>query len=68
MSWVKHAVAGLFGVALLLAAPLSATARQAQPAVEPAQVAPVPLLWKVTGAQGSELYLLGSFHLLKPDD
>lgn len=27
----------------------------------------VPLLWKITGGQGS-LYLLGSFHFLKPDD
>lgn len=29
--------------------------------------APVPLLWKVSDADNS-LYLLGSFHLLKPDD
>lgn len=28
---------------------------------------PVPLLWKVSGAQGS-VYLLGSFHLLKESD
>ncbi|RYZ74820.1 MAG: TraB/GumN family protein [Lysobacteraceae bacterium] len=28
---------------------------------------PVPLLWKVSDADNS-LYLLGSFHLLKPDD
>ncbi len=29
--------------------------------------APVPLLWKVSDADNS-VYLLGSFHLLKPDD
>ena len=29
--------------------------------------APVPLLWKVSDSDNS-LYLLGSFHLLKPDD
>ncbi|NYZ63816.1 TraB/GumN family protein [Luteimonas deserti] len=28
---------------------------------------PVPLLWKVTGEAGA-LYLLGSFHFLKPED
>lgn len=28
---------------------------------------PVPLLWKVSDADNS-LYLLGSFHLLKPED
>jgi uncharacterized protein YbaP (TraB family) len=44
-------------VALLLAAPLRAA--QAEP--------PVPLLWKVSDADNS-VYLLGSFHLLKPGD
>jgi len=29
---------------------------------------PVPLLWKVSGHDGATLYLLGSFHLLRPDD
>lgn len=46
----------------LLLAPLLAAAASASPA-EP----PVPLLWKVSGAEGS-LYLLGSFHMLKPGD
>ena len=32
-----------------------------------AKAAPVPLLWKVSDADNS-LYLLGSFHMLKPDD
>lgn len=34
----------------------------------PASAPPVPLLWKVSGHQGATLYLLGSFHLLRPDD
>lgn len=54
---------------LLLAcavAPLSA-ARDA-PAEAAAVKPPVPLLWKVTGAGDARLYLLGSFHLLKPQD
>lgn len=33
-----------------------------------AAAAPVPLLWKVDGERGSALYLLGSFHLLRPAD
>ena len=66
----------LFRAATLLlacaVAPLVA-ARNA-PAVDPAAAAtaaakpPVPLLWKVTGPGDSRLYLLGSFHLLKPQD
>jgi uncharacterized protein YbaP (TraB family) len=35
--------------------------------VAAATAAPVPLLWKVSDADNS-LYLLGSFHMLKPDD
>ena len=30
--------------------------------------AAVPLLWKVTGPGDARVYLLGSFHLLKPQD
>ncbi|WP_225766421.1 TraB/GumN family protein [Stenotrophomonas sp. Marseille-Q4652] len=29
---------------------------------------PVPLLWKVSNKDGTALYLLGSFHMLKADD
>lgn len=50
----------------LCAAPLAAIARDV-PAT-PHRNAPVPLLWKVSAADGSALYLLGSFHLLKPED
>ena len=35
--------------------------------VTASKAAPVPLLWKVSDADNS-LYLLGSFHMLKPDD
>jgi len=33
-----------------------------------AKAPPTPLLWKVSGRDGATLYLLGSFHLLRPDD
>ncbi|TGV29710.1 TraB/GumN family protein, partial [Mesorhizobium sp. M8A.F.Ca.ET.142.01.1.1] len=66
----------LFRAALLLAAcavaPLAA-ARDAQAAPAAAATAtaakpPLPLLWKVTGPGDARVYLLGSFHLLKPQD
>ncbi|MCY7353857.1 MAG: TraB/GumN family protein [Lysobacter sp.] len=37
------------------------------PAVAATQSPPVPLLWKVSDADNA-IYLLGSFHLLKPND
>jgi len=49
----------LLGSAAAMAAPATAAA---------AASAPVPLLWKVTGPGDSQLYLLGSFHLLRADD
>ena len=51
--------------ALVATASLVAHADSSRPA--PAYQAPVPLLWKVSDADNS-LYLLGSFHLLKPGD
>lgn len=33
----------------------------------PVHVPPVPLLWKISGDKGA-LYVLGSFHMLKPSD
>ncbi len=57
--------------ALLLPALLAALCFGGARADVPATVAevkpPVPLLWKVSDADNS-VYLLGSFHLLKPDD
>lgn len=67
MKWMTRA-AMLLATSLLLAVPLGALARQSEPVTKPAQAPPVPLLWKVSGAQGSAVYLLGSFHLLKPSD
>lgn len=64
MKWIKR-VGVLLATGLLAVVPLLASAAAPKPAVKQP---PVPLLWKVSGAQGSELYLLGSFHLLKADD
>ncbi len=73
MKWMTRAATLLMGVALACGGAMQpAHARQAEPAARPAakpvQAPPVPLLWKVSGSAGAELYLLGSFHLLKPDD
>ena len=51
-------------VPIAIAAALASSAQAAPPV---AASAPVPLLWKVSDADNS-LYLLGSFHLLKPAD
>jgi uncharacterized protein YbaP (TraB family) len=49
------------------AAPVVAAVADAPAAAAPVVAPPVPLLWKVSDADNS-IYLLGSFHLLKPDD
>ncbi|WP_089153156.1 TraB/GumN family protein [Stenotrophomonas pictorum] len=67
MKWMTRAGL-LLATTMLLVAPLAAIARQAEPVAKAAQAPPVPLLWKVSGAQGSAVYLLGSFHMLKPTD
>ena len=62
-------------MALFAAAPLMAPAQDAagatpsaaMPAATAVGKAPVPLLWKLSDADNA-VYLLGSFHLLKPDD
>ena len=55
--------------ALALPAAFAATSIEQSPqaAASAAQPAQHPLLWKVSDADNS-VYLLGSFHLLKPDD
>ncbi len=56
--------------AALLALAAAAHSQTQSPPVAPAQPAkppPVPLLWKVSDADNA-IYVLGSFHLLKPDD
>lgn len=56
-------------LAFALCALLAPAVYADQPAAAPAVAAPVqrPLLWKVSDADNS-VYLLGAFHLLKPDD
>ena len=63
----------LLTLALAAAFALPAHADQPKPVAPPAAAAPAakgterPLLWKVSDAD-NDVYLLGSFHLLKPDD
>lgn len=52
-------------LAALIASTFAVNADSPKPAG--ASTPPVPLLWKVSDADNS-VYLLGSFHLLKPDD
>ena len=66
MNWMMRAASLLLGTVMLLGTSTIALARQAEPAAN--VTPPVPLLWKVSGPQGAQLYLLGSFHLLKQDD
>lgn len=66
MKWMMRATSLVLGAVMLLGASAAVSARQAEPVAKTAP--PVPLLWKVSGPQGAELYLLGSFHLLKADD
>ena len=55
--------------ALLATASIASVSLALADSARPAAAAqpPVPLLWKVSDADNS-VYLLGSFHLLKPDD
>ncbi|MEO6517685.1 MAG: TraB/GumN family protein, partial [Pseudoxanthomonas sp.] len=54
--------------AAFAAATLASVSLARADAARPATAAPpVPLLWKVSDADNS-VYLLGSFHLLKPSD
>ncbi|MEP6906502.1 MAG: TraB/GumN family protein [Pseudoxanthomonas sp.] len=53
----------LFAALVILASAASADTRKTGSGASP----PVPLLWKVSDADNS-VYLLGSFHLLKPTD
>lgn len=59
-----------FGIVLgagLAIASAAASAAGVATAKNPAKPPPVPLLWEVSDADNS-LFLLGSFHLLRPDD
>ena len=68
MKWMIRAAALLLGSVMLLGTPAPLLARQVPAAATPAKAPPVPLLWKASGPKGAELYLLGSFHLLRADD
>lgn len=57
----------LFIGILALATAAHSQAPVATPKAAPAKAPPVPLLWKVSDADNA-IYVLGSFHLLKPDD
>ena len=62
------AAAGLMSVALAVEqAKVPATPAAAAAPVAAAKAPPVPLLWKVSDRDNA-VYLLGSFHLLKPED
>ncbi|MDO5505731.1 MAG: TraB/GumN family protein [Pseudoxanthomonas suwonensis] len=67
----RPVLTGVLAAALLWAGSLPAQSSAAQPPAASssteAKLPPVPLLWKVSNGERS-LYLLGSFHLLKPDD
>lgn len=68
-TWFAAILAITSGLALAQA-PLPATPPQAtspQVVFVPPKDPPVPLLWKVSDADNA-VFLLGSFHLLKPDD
>ncbi len=66
--WMLCSVLLLAGMLGMAAAAYAAAPAKAAPASVRAAAAPVPLLWKVTGAGDARMYLLGSFHLLGKDD
>jgi uncharacterized protein YbaP (TraB family) len=61
------AAAGLMSAALAFEQARSPVPATPPAVAAPASSAPVPLLWKVSDRDNA-VYLLGSFHLLKPDD
>lgn len=62
------ALAGVVSVALAVEQAATPATTVSVPAATPAvKAAPVPLLWKVSDKDNA-VYVLGSFHLLKPDD
>jgi uncharacterized protein YbaP (TraB family) len=61
MHGLRRLLCRLLLAVMLLASTIAAAASSAGSAP------PVPMLWKVSGSNG-ELYLLGSFHMLRADD
>lgn len=58
---------GLLVAAIATLSAVAATKSGPRKAAAPAKAPPVPLLWKVSDGD-NDLYLLGSFHLLRPGD
>lgn len=58
---------GLLVVAIATVSAVAATQSSPRKAAPAPKAPPVPLLWKVSDGD-NDLYLLGSFHLLKPED
>jgi len=58
----------LFAATTVPAVTGAAPATPARAAAAAPAAPPVPLLWKVTGKGDARVYLLGSFHLLRPGD
>ena len=58
---------GLLAAAIATVSAIAATKSGPRKATAASQTPPVPLLWKVSDGD-NDLYLLGSFHLLKPGD
>ena len=67
MRLIRPLTKTLLCTTLAIAVAAGAQARDSAIAVPAAKAPPVPLLWKVSDDDNS-LYLLGSFHLLMPDD
>ena len=64
---LKSLLIGPLAIGLLVAMAPSLSADVATPSRAVGAGAPVPLMWKVSDAD-NDLYLLGSFHMLKPSD
>ncbi len=65
--WLRSLLTAVMVVGLCWAGPAQLALAARSEAV--ATIAPpVPLLWKVSNKDGTALYLLGSFHMLKADD
>lgn len=65
--WLRSLLTAVMVVGLCWAGPAQLALAARSEAVA-TSAPPVPLLWKVSNKDGTALYLLGSFHMLKADD
>jgi uncharacterized protein YbaP (TraB family) len=65
--WLRSLLTAVMVVGLCGAGPAQLALAARSEAVA-AKAPPLPLLWKVSNKDGTALYLLGSFHMLKADD